>query len=60
MALADMYAALISQRVYKPAFEHEKAVEIIREKRENHLDPVVVDTFTTLRKEFHTIAQPFQ
>ena len=29
MALADVYDALISKRVYKPAFPHDKAVSII-------------------------------
>ena len=29
VALADVYDALTSQRVYKPAFSHEKAVEMI-------------------------------
>ncbi|NMT18556.1 HD domain-containing protein, partial [Vibrio parahaemolyticus] len=33
MALADVYDALISKRVYKPAFSHEKAREIILEGR---------------------------
>jgi putative two-component system response regulator len=31
MAICDVYDALISKRVYKDAFSHEKAVEIIRE-----------------------------
>ncbi len=44
MALA-VYDALISKRVYKPAFPHEKAKEIILEGRESHFDPDVVDTF---------------
>lgn len=30
MALADVYDALISERVYKPAFSHEEAVDIIK------------------------------
>ncbi len=33
MAVADVYDALISERVYKPAFPHEKAIQIIREGR---------------------------
>ena len=29
MAVADVYDALISERVYKPAYSHEQAVKII-------------------------------
>ncbi|WP_461207393.1 HD-GYP domain-containing protein [Clostridium sp. DL1XJH146] len=45
MALADVYDALISKRVYKEGFSHEKAVEIIIEGRANHFDPNIVDAF---------------
>ena len=45
MALADVYDALISARVYKPAFSHEKARGIIVEGRGVHFDPEVVDAF---------------
>src|SRR5690606_12028402 len=43
MALADVYDALISKRVYKPAYTHEQAVAIILEGRGTHFDPDVVD-----------------
>jgi HD-GYP domain-containing protein (c-di-GMP phosphodiesterase class II) len=56
MALADVYDALISKRVYKPAFPHEKAKEIILEGRESHFDPDVVDTFLAVEDEFVAIA----
>jgi len=45
MAVADVYDALISDRSYKSAFTHEKAVEIIRESRGSHFDPKIVDVF---------------
>ena len=56
MALADVYDALISRRVYKPPFPHEKAVAIIREGRGTHFDPDVVDAFVELAEEFRAIA----
>jgi len=59
MALADVYDALISRRVYKPAFPHEKAVEIIREGRGNHFDPEIADVFLEIQGEFHAIAVKF-
>ncbi len=56
MALADVFDALISQRVYKPPFSMEKSVSIIQEGRGSHFDPDVVDAFLALQKEFLTIA----
>jgi putative two-component system response regulator len=56
MALADVYDALISRRVYKPPFPHEKAVEIIAEGRGKHFDPDITDAFMEIREEFRAIA----
>ena len=56
MALADVYDALISKRVYKPPFPHEKAVEIIQEGRDSHFDPDIVDAFVELEGTFRNIA----
>ncbi|MCP5159896.1 MAG: two-component system response regulator, partial [Gammaproteobacteria bacterium] len=43
MAVADVYDALISKRVYKEGLSHEQAVAIIREDRGTHFDPDMVD-----------------
>lgn len=59
MALADVYDALISKRVYKAAMPQEKAVDIIREGRASHFDPEITDTFLELADEFHVIALRF-
>lgn len=56
MALADVYDALISRRVYKAAMSHEKAVEIISEGRGKHFDPDMVDAFLQIQEEFRAIA----
>ncbi len=56
MALADVYDALISRRVYKPALSHETAVEIIRDGRGSHFDPTLVDCFLEETGEFRDIA----
>ena len=55
MALADVYDALISRRVYKPPFSHTKAVGIILEGRGSHFDPRVVDAFMALQEDFRGI-----
>ncbi len=59
MAVADVYDALISQRVYKPAMPHEQAVKIIEDGREKAFDPDIVDVFIELEDEFQKIALHF-
>jgi putative two-component system response regulator len=59
MALADVYDALISKRIYKPPFPHEKAVEIIVEGKGKHFDPDIVDAFVELENTFRNIALSF-
>ncbi|MBK6592374.1 MAG: two-component system response regulator [Burkholderiales bacterium] len=59
MAVADVYDALISRRVYKEGMPHEKAVAIIIEGRGNHFDPDMVDAFVQLQDQFHAIALRF-
>ena len=56
MALADVYDALISRRVYKEGMSHEKAVDIIAQGRGSHFDPDLVDSFLAIQDEFHAIA----
>ncbi len=56
MAVADVFDALISKRVYKPAFSVEKSVEIIQEGRGTHFDPEVVDAFIARLEDFRMIA----
>jgi PAS domain S-box-containing protein len=57
MALADMYDALISERVYKSGWDHEDAVAEILGKRGTHFDPIVVEAFAAERERFQIIAQ---
>jgi putative two-component system response regulator len=59
MAIADVYDALISRRVYKEPMPHDKAVAIIREGRDRHFDPVMVDAFLQIAEEFQAIAGRF-
>ena len=57
MAVADVYDALISYRVYKKAIPHEEAVEIIRDSSGSHFDPEIVEQFLVLQEEFRRIAE---
>jgi putative two-component system response regulator len=57
MALADVYDALISERVYKDIYPHDDAVEIISAERGTHFDPDITDAFVELEHEFKRIAE---
>ncbi|MDH3349764.1 MAG: response regulator [Desulfobulbaceae bacterium] len=59
MAIADVYDALISKRVYKPPFPHSKAVTIIKDGRGKHFDPDMVDAFLEIEGKFRQIALQF-
>jgi len=59
MAVADVYDALISRRVYKDGMPHERAVAIIVEGRGTHFDADMVDAFLELQDEFQAIALKF-
>ncbi|MBD3265612.1 HD domain-containing protein [bacterium] len=60
MAIADVYDALVSKRVYKDAFPHEKAVSIIAEGKGKHFDPDMVDAFMKIHEQFQAIAREYK
>jgi len=57
VALADVYDALSTERVYKSAMSHRKAVQIISEERGTHFDPMIVDMFLKLEPEFERMSR---
>jgi putative two-component system response regulator len=59
MAVADVYDALITKRVYKPAMPHETAAQIIMNGAGAHFDPEVVDAFVHVVEEFKAVAQRY-
>ena len=59
MAIADVYDALISPRVYKKAFSHEQAMKIIIQGKGKHFDPVMVEAFVEIAHEFRSIAEVY-
>lgn len=60
MALADVYDALISRRVYKMSMDHQIAAELILQESGAHFDPDVVTAFSALREQFREIAETYQ
>ena len=59
MAIADVYDALISKRVYKRPSPHAMAVDIIKKSRGTHFDPDMVDAFIDIHEKFRDIARKF-
>jgi len=56
VAVADVYDALVSERVYKPGMTHEEACNILQEGAGKHFDPRVVAAFLAQRDAFRQIA----
>jgi len=59
VAVADVYDALISHKVYKDGIAHEAAVSVIFGERGSHFDPDVVDAFMEVHPEFAEIAKRY-
>ena len=54
VALADVYDALTSRRVYKPSMPPDEAYETILAESGAHFDPVIVEAFVRCFDEFRT------
>ena len=59
MAIIDVYDALVSVRVYKPAYSHETALEIIACEKGRHFDPEIVDAFLEIEKDIKHITERY-
>lgn len=60
MAIIDVYDALTSNRVYKPAFLHEEAMKIIESERGKHFDPEITDAFIEIQDRIQEISREFK
>lgn len=59
MAVADVFDALTSPRVYKPAFSMEKALEILEDGKGTQFDPKCVEVFMESLGEVRQIMQKY-
>lgn len=59
VAIADVYDALTTKRVYKDAITHEQSVRIIRAGRGTQFDPQIVAAFDECADEFKRLSQEF-
>lgn len=59
VALADVYDALTSKRVYKSALSHAETRSMILAERGEHFDPDIVDAFIQMEDEFLAVHQKY-
>jgi len=59
-ALADVYDALVSARVYKSAFSYYEAVKIIIDGKGTQFDPVIADAVEQVQDQFQSIAEQYR
>ncbi len=59
VALADVYDALISARVYKPAWEETEVIATLEKEADKHFDPELVDIFLSIYDVIKAIRNKF-
>jgi len=59
-AVADVYDALVSARVYKAAFSYGEAVKIIIDGKGTQFDPVITEAVVQIKDRFQKIAEQYR
>jgi putative two-component system response regulator len=59
-AVADVFDALTSDRIYRPAFNVEEAVSMMRDQRGAHFDPEVLDRFLNAMEKVEEIRMSYE
>jgi putative two-component system response regulator len=57
VAICDVYDALVSDRVYRPALPEDKALVIMKEGRGTHFDPRLLDVFLYQLPQIHAVRE---
>lgn len=60
VAVADVFDALTSKRVYKEAFRHEISKQIMIEGRGTQFDPNIIDAFLEVEDDIHKISRLYR
>ncbi|MBF0282629.1 MAG: response regulator [Zetaproteobacteria bacterium] len=60
MAVADVFDALISKRVYKPGFSYDETRSIMAAGAGGHFNPIIIQAFLDHYDQFVTIAEEHQ
>ena len=59
VAIVDVYDALSSKRVYKPALPHDECLPIIRSQAGKHFDPDLVEVWLSLESRYREVAKKY-
>jgi len=59
-AVADVYDALVSARVYKAAFSYGEAVKIITDGNGTQFDPIITEAVVQIKDRFQKIAEQYR
>jgi len=59
VAIADVFDALISRRIYKPAWEEARVLDYMRENSGRHFDPEVIDAFFSIYDVIRAIRERY-
>jgi HD-GYP domain-containing protein (c-di-GMP phosphodiesterase class II) len=59
VALADVYDALISQRIYKEAWSEDRVLQTIHDESGKHFDPELVEIFLDIQDLIHAISKRY-
>ncbi|MDL1969952.1 MAG: response regulator [Candidatus Desulfofervidaceae bacterium] len=60
MAIADVFDALTSKRVYKPPSKVEEALDFIKSQKNKHFDPEIVDAFLEVQNKILQIREMYK
>ena len=60
MAVADVFDALTSKRIYKEAMPFEEAIDIIKQESGTHFDPKCVEVFAEAEEEIRLVLRRYQ
>lgn len=55
MAIADVYEAMVSKRLYKPSYAHEDVVEILEDGAGTLFDPTIIEVFLKIADKFRYV-----
>ena len=60
MAIADVFDALVSPRVYKSPMSYEEAFKIIKEESGIHFDPIIAQEFLNIKEKAASVNESFK
>ena len=60
MALADVFDALVSPRVYKTPMSYEEAYHIIESGAGTHFDPLIAQDFLSIKEKTSAVNEIFK